>query len=628
MTDVDRIVYLIKKKRYIRAESKLRALLKKTPDNSYLNYLLGYIFQDQNNPAQSLDKAKRYFRASIAGDKPYEDSFLHLSWLENNREQAKRILQRGLTFFPNSRGFRERILRLSANGEKVKLFDEIVKRNLESDTSRATMIQYYFDEGEFVLATELIDKCHPQDSTDMMVLRIIRGASILESGDPNRALTEFQQLVGLDITNTLEYVPYFLSIVAISRQESPDAAEALKIFAQIPPDFQFFEPFVPGTMQIWIDYLSYILEAAKFILGTTHNKSIVAKARGLRALIVICNEDYRRHAKTKAYRDLICAHAALSYVAKYTESLYELAEAKGDLLSAYNYCLDLLRTRFIDGSEQSPEIVTLAFLDDSNEETFHQIVGDFEKRIEGRELKQKTAACLFTPIIKRLHQENNYSAVLKLVNALDSSHYTLDDTDVLFEAAYALSDGEDYKRSSKFYELYLNKYRDEPNALNNLAINREHTGDLEQAEQLLVRAINKKDDFALAKKNLERVRDLRKKGAEFLGMSYKDKNVLLRLWGTKDHDDRITVNYEEMPAQLGLSNEETKRILGLFIKNKIVLPKSRKGETGRNKSYVLNPEVRCHIVEIEKEVEATTPIMEISTQLATTALRVLVMIRK
>jgi hypothetical protein len=595
-------------------------MLKKTPNDSYLNYLLGYLYQDRNNPARSSDKAKRHFRVSIASDKPYEDSFWYLSWLENDREQAKRILQRGLTFFPNSRGFHERLLSLSSDSEKIRLYDEIVKRNLESDSSRATMIQYYFNAGEFTPAMELIDKCQTQDSTDRMVLRIFKGACILESDDPNRALTEFQQLISMDITNALEFSPYFLSIVAISRQQSPNTGEALKIFAQIPPDFQFFEPFVPGSIEIWIDYLAYILEVTNFLLGTTHNKGTVAKIRGTRALNVICNEAYGRHTKSKAYKDLVYAHSALPYVSKYSEALYELAEEKGDLFSAYSYSLELLRLSFGNASERDTEVITWAFLNDSAKETFQRIVADFERRIKARELRQQVAERFFTPIIKRLHTERDYAGVLKLVNALDSSNYSLDNTQVLFEAAYALSDGEDYGRSSKYYELYLKKYPDEPNALNNLGINREHSGDLEQAEQLLVQAVSVKADFALAKKNLERVRNLRKKGAEFLKMSYKDKSALLRLWETKDHEGKIIVNLEKLPAQLGLSNDETKSILGLFIKNNILLPRPGKKDAGKNRSYVLNPEVRCHITEIEKEVEATTPIMEIVDAIANNGL--------
>jgi len=356
--------------------------------------------------------------------------------------------------------------------------------------------------------------------------------------------------------------------------------------------------------------------ATGFILDVTHNKDIIAKARGLRALSVHCNEAYNHHAKSKVYRDLICAHAALPYVLKYTEALYRLAEEKGDQFSAYNYCLELLCSPSSSDHPLDSEAVSWAFLDDSGKETFLRIVDDFEQRIKARELKQQVAARFFTPIIKRLHKERNYAAVLKLVNALDGSNYVLDNTEVLFEAAYALGEGEDHKRSSKYYELYLKKYPDEPNCLNNLAINQEHSGNLERAEQLLVKAIAVKDDFILAKKNLERIRHLRKKGAEFLGMSYKEKRALLRLWETKDHEDKIVLNTRELPAQLGMSDDETRRILDLLIKNNVLLPRPRAGVSGKTKSCTLNPEVRCHIVEIGKEIEDTTPIMEIANAIS------------
>ena len=397
MTKINKIVDAIKKENYDIAESMLLELWRKNPRDAYINYLLGYLYDEYRNPAHSNEKAKRYFRASIACDKPIERAFYYLASLEKNQEQGKRILLRGLTFFPKSRDIYERLLNISPNSEKVRLFDEIVKKGIDSDYTRIIMIQHYFGSGDFGLALNLIDKVQSQDKTDQMVLRLYKGLCFLENKEINRALAEFQQLINQDITNFLEYAPNILSIVAISRSGSASAEDVLKLFAQVPEDFQFIEPYFPGNLQLWIDYMAYILEAIKFLLRLTRKKDVIARARAIRALCVVGSEAYRYYSKTKAYKDLVFAHSVLPSVSKYTETLLELAEEKGDTFSAYSFSIELLSSLSGKELEEKADAISWIFISDSTKDIFQRIIEDFERKLSGGELYCAKSQYIFLP---------------------------------------------------------------------------------------------------------------------------------------------------------------------------------------------------------------------------------------
>ena len=189
--------------------------------------------------------------------------------------------------------------------------------------------------------------------------------------------------------------------------------------------------------------------------------------------------------------------------------------------------------------------------------------------------------------------------------------HNVKDADFLFEVAYALAEGKDYKRSGKYYELLLKKEAKNTAALNNLALIREELGDLKQAERLLNKAKDLSPDDAIVKRNLERIISLRKTAVEFMTMPYKNKKALFRLWEARDIEDKIAIHSDELPSLLGLSDNEAASILRLFIKKKVILPSSGSEHIGKIKKYILNPAVSCNITEIEKEIEEKTPIIEI-----------------
>lgn len=609
MNKIEKIIDAINKEKYQIAESMLKELWYKNSHDAYINYLLGYLYNEYRNPAHSKEKARRHFRTSISCENPVERAFFFLADLENNQDQRKRILLRGLTYFPNSRDLFESLLSILQSDEKVELFEEIVKKGIDSDNSRLMMIRHYYESGNYTMAFTLIDKVQPHDKTNQMVLRLYKGLCFLENREIGRALTEFQQLISQDITNILEYAPNILSIVAISRQGLINTDDALRLFTQMPDDFYFSEPYYPGNLPLYIYYMSYILEATKILSKLTQKKVVIARARAIRALCVIGSEAYHCYSKAKAYKDLAFAHSILPSVSKYTEALLELAEDKGDAFSYYNFSIELLSSLYGKELEEKIDDISFALLGESTKEIFQRILEDYERRLNTKELSSRVAVLLAGPIIERLHKEKNYSVVRRLVNQLGDNN--LKDTEYLFEVAYALNEGKEYKSAGKYYELLLKKKGESSAVLNNLALIREQLGDLREAERLFNNAKEINPEDATVKRNLERIISLRNTAIKFMAMPYKNKRALLRLWEARDFDDKIVIKIDELPSFWKLSDAEAKDILNVLIKNNVLLPNLDRGNTEKKNKYILNPAVRDNIVEINREVEEKAPIMDI-----------------
>jgi tetratricopeptide (TPR) repeat protein len=608
MNKIDKIINAIEKEKFDIAGSMLLELWQRNTHDSYINYLLGYFYSQYRNPARSNEKAKRHFRYSISYENPIERAFYFLANLEKNQEQKKRILLRGLTFFPNSKELHESLLSILPSSEKAELFAEMAKKGIDSENAIFIMIRHHYESGNYSLALNLIDRVQPQEKTNQMVCRLFKGICLLENREISRALTEFLQLVSQDITNILEYGPNILSIVAISRQESSNKDDVIRLFSQIPEDFQFIEPYYPGDLPINIDYMAYILEATKNILKLAREKDTIARIRAVRALCVIGSEAYQYYPKAKAYKDLIYAHSILPSVSKYTESLFELAQEKEDAFSAYIFITELFAPLYGKELKEKADSISWTFISECKKEIFQRIYEDYERKLESRELSTRSVVFIVGPIIKRLHKENNYAAVRKLANKLGDN---IKDTEYLFEVAYALADGKEYKKAGKYYELLLNNNGDDTSVLNNLALIHEQNGNVREAERLLIKARKIDPDHALAKRNLERIISFRKTAIKFMAMPYKNKSALLRLWEARNIEDKIIIKNDELPVSWKLSDDETKDILNVFIKTKVLLPDSGGGKAVKRNIYSLNPAIRDNIIELKKEIEEKSPIIDI-----------------
>jgi tetratricopeptide (TPR) repeat protein len=620
MKTINEIIELFKNEKYDEAEVTLHELRRDDPKNPRINYLLGCLYDDYSNPKRSDDKAKRYFRVAAASDRPPEDAFCSLARLERNRQHAKRILFKGLKLFPHSTKLYERLLVSVANQERNSIFTEMCNKGIESEFALRLMAHTCFELGEFDKARSLIEKAQQPDEPTALTLRLFKGLCLLEQRSEEKALNEFSALIEQDVNQVLEYAPYFASIIAFLRGKPAKVKEAIDVFAQVPSDFEFCEPFLPIEWPPTIDYLRYILEATNLLLKFTRRKEVISKSRGIRSLCVFASEGFRYYSRTKVYKDLLYAHSTAPDVARYTEVLLEISAEKGDAFGVYQLSIDLLSHIYGKELEEKAEGLDLSSLRTCSEETFQRIVANLRNRLKSNSYQnvQEIAAGVFNPIVERLHKERKYELVRELVDLLGD--YYVKKTKVLFEAAYALNEGNNKKRAATLYELLLQQKGPSSSILNNLAIIRESFGELKQAERLLNKARELEPEDKLVRGNLERVVSLRKAADGFASASFRTKGALLRLWAIRDIEDRISLARDKLSDQLGMSSEEASVTLKSLIDEKVLLPIYERGGARKTKMFRLNPGVHRCIAEVEKEVEERSPIMEIASDITSNGL--------
>lgn len=617
---INEIIRLLEEAKFDKAEAALQKLRRNDPKNPRINYLLGDLYDDYRNPNGSAEKAKRCFREVIADERPPEEAFYRLARIERTSQHAKRIIIKGLIKYPKSIKLYELLLARADNQERNSIFTEMCNKGIVSDFAHRIMANTCFELGEFDRAQSFIEKAQQPNERTTLFLRLFKGLCLLEQMNEEKAIDEFSWLIEQDVNHILEYAPYFASIIAFLRGGPAKTEKAISVFAQVPNDFEFCEPFDPDNWPPEIDYLKYILEAINLLLKFTRKRDIVSKARGIRALCVIASEGFRYYSSSKTYKDLLYAHSTASDLIKYKEALLGMKNEKSDAFGVYLLSIDLLGHVSGKEFEEKAKGLDLSLLSTCPEEIFQQIIADLRNRMKKNSYlnAQEIAASVFNPIVKRLHKEGKYGLVRELVDLLGDSY--LKDTEVLFEAAYALNEGNDKKRASAIYELLLQQESPSSSILNNLAIIRESFGELKQAEQLLSKAIEIEPENKLVQQNLERIVSFRKAVDNFASSSLRKKSAFLKLWIMRDIEDKISLEPDKLPAQLEVPIDEATGILKSLINEKILLPYSGRGGVRKAKMFRLNPGVRPYIAEIEKEVEEKTPIMKIAADITSSGL--------
>ena len=68
MTSINDILKLLEQKKFSEAEKSLNDLRKRNEDKSIIDYLLGRLNDDYQNPNRSVESAKRFYTKSIKRD--------------------------------------------------------------------------------------------------------------------------------------------------------------------------------------------------------------------------------------------------------------------------------------------------------------------------------------------------------------------------------------------------------------------------------------------------------------------------------------------------------------------------------------------------------------------------------
>ena len=617
MAVMKEILGLLDASKFEEAEERLKSLLRKTPRDPVANYYLGRLYGDYRNPGRSRDKSRKCFQICVAADPPLEWAFPRLARLETNARHALRILRKGAELFPDNPEILYSLLRAVPLEERAQVYEIMVEKDVTDDSSRILMARTYADLGRFGDALDLVRDLHPESETSFLALELVRASYMLELGKSGDALSKLHATIERDINHELEYAAHLISIVAYLRNGSSALHEALRVFSEIPDEFEFCPPFYPCEEAACFDYVRYLLEAVRLLLRCTRRKAIAAKARGIRALSILASESFDLHSRIKIRRDLEFAHSNTPGNVKYCLGLIKIESVDGNVFQVYRLSTDLLSSLFGDELREAAGEIHwyLSLIGECSDSDFDRILRDLRNRLaEDRyRIAQGVAAGVLVPVIERLHKRKEYSSVVELVRLLGD--YYLTNTDVLFEIAYALSNAGDRGAAAKYYELHLQKHGDTSPTLNNLALIREAAGELQEAENLLHKAKVIEPDDPLIKRNLKRIASLRKAAATFMRASLREKKALLALWDERDVDDRIVFREADLHDTLGMSDEEASLLFEHLVSEKILIPIEDADSTSVEERYEVNPEVRKSLPQFRDEVGQGTEALEIAADI-------------
>jgi tetratricopeptide (TPR) repeat protein len=617
MAIMKEILELLDASKFEEAEERLKSLLRKSPRDPVANFFLGRLYDDYRNPGRSRDKSRKCFQICVAADPPLEWAFPRLARLETNARHALRILRKGAELFPDNPEILYSLLRAVPLKERPQVYEMMVEKDVADDSSRILMARTYADLGRFGDALDLVRDLHPESETSFLALEVVRASYMLELGKSGDALSKLGATIERDINHELEYAAHLISIVGYLRNASSDLHEALRVFSEIPDEFEFCLPFYPCEEAVCFDYMRYLLEAMRLLLRCTRRKVIAARARGIRGLSVLASKSFDLYSRIKTRKDLEFAHSNTPGNVKYCLGLIEIESVDANVFQVYRLSIDLLGSLFGDELRGVAGEIDcyLSLIGECSDSDFDRILRDLRDRLaEDRHgIARGVTAGVLVPVIERLHERKEYSSVVELVRLLGD--YYLTDTDVLFEIAYALSNAGDRAAAAKYYELHLQKHGDTSPTLNNLALIREAAGELQEAENLLRKAKVIEPDDLLIKRNLKRIAALRKAAAMFMRASLREKKALLALWDERDVDDRIVFREPDLHETLEMTEEEASVLFEHLVSEKILIPTKDADSTSGEARYEVNPEVRKSLPQVRDEVGQSTEVLEIAADI-------------
>jgi len=605
MASIAEILKLLESSEFDQAEKELKTLWRDSPSDPIINYLLGCLYDDYRNPRRSRDKARRYLQVSLAADPPFEQAFPRLARVESsNQQRALRILRKGAEIYPDSHEILRALLRGVPSEEVDEIYATMLRGGLADPSSTLFVARVLASRRDYSNALQLVRGLPPTDGVSSLALQLVEASYLLEVGDEKAAIAKLNSVIDEDIGLELEYGAHFALIVARLRHGKQHLEEALRVFFEIPDEYEFVQPFYPCEEGWYFDYMGYLLESVRLLLAATKRTAIAAKARGIRGLAIQAWEPYGYdlHSRVKTRKDLQFAHVKTPGNKKYCTTLFWMERVDGNVFQAYQLGLDLVRWQFGQQAREVALDIDLAFILECCDSDFGKIVEDLKARLaDDRESIAHAASCgVLEPVIERLHGAEKHGAIRELAQLV--GEYYLKDTDILFEIAYAFGKAEDRAVAARYYELHLQKHGDTSASLNNLAVIREATGELQEAEKLLMKAKSIKPDDPYVKRNLGRITSLRKAASTFRKAPLGEKRALLSLWDERDIDDCIPAEMDQLAEILKLPEREASRLFDQLVDAQILVPVKPPGPQASRDRLEVNPEVRKTLPQLRDEV--------------------------
>jgi tetratricopeptide (TPR) repeat protein len=605
-------VELLKANEFAKAEDILLSLKQDYPKDSFVNYLLGCIYEDYKNPKRDRENAKKYFIYATETEEPIEDAFVQLARLERNKKHSIRILKKGLEFFSSSEDLYFLLATYSDEGERKQIFHEIDKKGISSERIQIMKVETFFDSKEFVICIDILKNLQIQDDEGNMILKVIKGFCYLESGDFDQAKQIFQVLINDDIKQQLHYAPYFGMILTVL----PEAIkEAEGILYQIPEGTEVTTQLI-APPNLLFDFEKYFLDALKQVEQRTQDRIILGKIRGLRGLCLYtkASEGNRSSESDTSFEqlqkevilDLEFANQVFPQNTEFCQRLQWIySEEKKNHFKAWEYAYQYAI------NSRDEDYFSCEFIQEVSKTTLQKIVRDFTKKIGKDEYGLHTSRIsktLLGTIIERLYKEKDYSQIVKISELFSDDCLT--DSDVLFEIAYSFGEVNDIGSSEKYYLLYKDKFGETSAVLNNLGVIYEKRGAIEESMLLYKRSLALENEDKTARNNLERVSkiirekdradfELREALETFDLESPYVKNKVLEFWQHRRNDGLIICSYRQLPQYLKMSGQKAPDFIKDLVEKKYFLRIAQHEIDTQSSVYKLNPHLERILIETQ-----------------------------
>jgi tetratricopeptide (TPR) repeat protein len=612
MKSIRQIEQLLEDGAFSEAEEALLALKREGSAGSIPDYLLGCLYDDYKNPQRSRREAKRYFTAAIQTDDPVEEAFLQLARLERGRTHTERILKRGVQCFPRSVRLHERLLGWTAEDAREKLFLKMVGDGLASRDATALMIRTYTELKQHSKALDLIATFAPRDDNQAMMVTLLKALCLLESGDHTAAAELLTSLIESDIAQSLGYAQYFGLIIC--RLQQSKLKLALRILDDVPGEEEFHCPYDFEFGPLDRCYLRYADRAIADLLKATRSRKVVAKARGVRALIGGNEEFGYNLPRAKLLADLRFANKHLPSNLKYCLQLATMATEDGDCDSAHRLTVQYLRNAAWQGRDALEE-VDYSYFEAAPEAVFTAIRKQVLALLQGGDYTDMEVLPLgpCVPIIERLFKNKGYQDVVEMADAMSDKVFKV--SPILFEVAYSYGECAKPVMARRCYEVHNRNSPGSPAVENNLGVLCEEDGDYEKAKEFYEKALSRETGSELYKRNLTRIIDAERAAKRAMKADLNVKRALIALWYERDIDDFIPDPATSLTRALPYNAAEARKALQLLESAVAILPVKKNRHNYQCPVYRVNPYLLAHLNTIEAEVDRTADIVSVIEQI-------------
>jgi tetratricopeptide (TPR) repeat protein len=581
------IEILIEKGAFWRAERRIRKLLKKDPSVSRAHYLLGIIYQDWRNAKRSAEKARECFEVAVKGVDPVDDAFVRLASLENGRPQKLRVLRRGIQKCPQSPSLYTELLDWTNPEDSETLFKEMMEKRTMTVKAVRIMAANYFTLERFAESHRLFSSLTGCSRESAMIDDLLAGYCLLALNDARKALTVFEALASKGVTYRVGYAPLFGLVtcyVAVGKNQ-----EALTTFEEIPDDADLSPPYDEECTCIYDAYVHHVPLAMTRLLRITRSKRIVAKARGIRGLVVSsCAGD----CSSRVIADLKAGHEMFPTNRQYCDELRKAAVQQGRWRDAYVYTSRYLWDIASRVKSSEPEDVDVSFVRNADGKDFEYMLDDMKDRLQGGRqygLPYPAAPVIFDQIIDRLCDEKKYDLVCTLAD--DISEEFTKYVHATFRIAYSYSSCGKLREAEHYYRICEKRAPDDAAVANNIGYVYELKGEYSTAQKYYARASELNPSDELHRRNLSRLQELEKAASVFCEEPWDIKKSILIIWRQRERGCSVREASAILTEGISLSAKRADKTVAQLVEAKFLIAVQREQHERDDVSYWVNPYV-------------------------------------